>query len=203
MKIYEQWESWTLCATKTKGTHRGGKGMTPVTKASEVKVMLKKQKEKKRYSEHLSVQHSCALSHIGILRASSGFCSGRPNPAHSSVDDHHNYSRSSYRYVSYGIYILRYHCCRRLRHPRVWVEERSTSFLLQCLTSKVVWPLLWHLDITHSILSNKVIMLSVLEVFRGSCTARTLSTRSIWAFRTANTSILGVFQSYILQGTPV
>ena len=33
MKIDEQWEFWTLCATKNKGTYRGREGTTPVTTA--------------------------------------------------------------------------------------------------------------------------------------------------------------------------
>ena len=93
-------------------------------------------------------QHSSAPPHIDILRASSGLCSGRPNPAHSSVDGHHNYSRSSCGYVSYyGIYILRYHCCGRLHHPpRLCDTVSSISFSFHYPTSSVIWPLLWHPD---------------------------------------------------------
>ena len=136
-----------------------------------------------RYSEHLS-----APSHIHILRESSGLCSGRPNLAHCSVDDHQNYSRSSCRYVSYGIYILRYHCCCRLHHARVWDEVSWTSFSFHDPTSTVAWPLLWHLDLTDLILSIKVITLTTVHSdISASDPAGTLCTRGIWILGTTHT----------------
>ena len=53
MKIDEEWERWTLCATKNKGMYRGGEGTIqksslsakpPTSGAGKYKVMMKKKK---------------------------------------------------------------------------------------------------------------------------------------------------------------